>query len=148
MVLHPTMVWIKSMAGRMVNSDWFEAATCMGAFGGDTLQPTKVYGNRRLVLALTRSWRQATRAGIIGDSTLDTTVEIDCDTNVMNISYPMQIQAYPDNFGQSVLDAYVAMGHRDEIPDDGPGLDGPYAYPQEVWELADIESVLGAVPSP
>ena len=79
----------------------------MGAFDAAPVKPIKLYGNRRLVLALGR-----TRSGIAGDSRLVTTIEVDADTGKKHVTGgPMlkQTQAYPDNFGHAVLDTYVAL---------------------------------------
>ena len=76
MVMHPDMVWIRSFHGRVNNASWYQCDTCMGAFGAKTVKPTKIYGNRRLVLALGRS-----QAGVRGDSN---TVARDNDTGAHN----------------------------------------------------------------
>ena len=56
-----------------------------------------------------------------------------------------QTQSYPDDFGHAVLDAYVALGHGEPIPDSEPGLDEPSDYPLGVWELANLGAVLREV---
>ena len=140
MVCHPAMRWVSSLAGKHVNADWWEASTCMGAFDGDTVKPTTLYGNRYFVLALGRS-----RRGIKGDSHLVTTLKVDAATGQKSVSGGpklKQTQAYPDGFGKAVLDAYVDVGCITSIPDCEPELDGEYEYPVGVWELADLGSVL------
>ena len=139
-VLHPAMVWIRQFNNVLFNADWFEADTCMGAFSAGTIKPTKIYGNRRLVLSLGRS-----RAGIQGDSSRVCTVrvnEVTGQKQTSGSSELKQTQAYTDSFGAAVLDGYEALGappaHQHAEPteiDFGPA-------PSDVWGLADLDQVL------
>lgn len=140
MVMHPAMAWIRSFDGQMTNAAWYQCDTCMGAFGAKTVKPTKIYGNRQLVLALGRSQR-----GIRGDSSMVTTVKVNPETGLRSTAGGpglKETQAYTSGFGAAVLDAYLACSGAEPIPDSEPVIDGPYPVPAGVWELADLQSVL------
>ena len=140
MVMHPAMAWIRSFHGRVNNASWYQCDTCMGAFGAKTVKPTKIYGNRRLVLALGRS-----QAGVRGDSNTVTTVKVDPVTGVRSTNGGpglKETQAYTPGFGAAVLEAYLACGGAEPPTLSEPGLDRPWHVPAGVWELADLQSVL------
>ena len=63
MTLHPAMEWLRRLAGLLMNSEWYEVSTPMGAFNAPTVKMSKLYGNRRLVLALAR--KKACSMGVI-----------------------------------------------------------------------------------
>ncbi len=142
MTLHPAMTWVRSFHGKMVNADWYECETFMGAFDGATLKPTTICGNRRLVHALGRS-----RQGIRGNSATVYTVKANQTTGEKYTQGGPGLkatQAYTDTFGAAVLDAYIAMGYGEPTPDAEAGPDGTYSYPEGVWDLADLPVVLQA----
>ena len=141
MCQHPAMLWIKSLQGRLTNADWVEADTYMGAFDGDTLKPSKLTGNRQLVKALGRS--QPKRGNF--DSSQVSVVKVHQLTGQKIVAGGpglKQTQAYTDEFGQAVLDAYIQLGSGERVADTEPGTEAPYPFPEDVWVLADLPSVL------
>ena len=55
-----------------------------------------------------------------------------------------ETQAYTDEFGIAVLRAYTALGAGDPVEDSEPAMEEPYQFPEDVWALADLPSVLRA----
>ena len=121
--MHPAMVWIRSFHGRMNNASWYHCDTCMGAFVAKTVKPTKIYGNKRLVLALGRS-----QAGVRGDSSTVTTVKVDPVTGARSTHGGPglnETQSYTPTFGAAVLEAYLACGGAEPSTLSEPALDRP-----------------------
>ena len=140
MAMHPAIVWICWFHRRMNNASWYHCDTCMGAFGAKTVQPTGIYGNRRLVLALGRS-----QAGVRGDSSTATTVKVDPVTGARSTNGGpglKDIQVYTHTFGAAVLEAYLACGGAEPSTISEPAIDMPCHVPAGVWKLADLQSVL------
>ena len=112
----------------------------MGAFGANTVKPTKIYNNNRLVLALGRS-----QARVRGDSNTVTTVKVDAMRGAnSNHGAPSlkEAQAYTPTFGAAVLEAYLACGGAEPSTISEPAVDMPCHVPAGVWGLADLQSVL------
>ena len=140
MVMHPATVWVRSLHGRMTNASWYHCDTCMGAFGAKTVNPTNIYGNKRLVLALGRS-----QAGIRGDSSTVTTVKVDPVTGARSTNGGpclKETQAYTPTFGAAVIEAYLACGGAEPNTISKLAIYLPCHVPAGVWELADLQSVL------
>lgn len=137
MVMHPVMVWLASHNGRMLNCDWFEASTSMAAFNAETVKQTKLYGNRRSVFALAR--KKPTDMRSESRDVVRITELSDGRPSVTGGSGLKATQAYTDDFGEAVLEAYIACGGGPEIAD---GLLEDVAVPSGVWDLADLSTVL------
>ena len=145
---HPTLRWLASRAGTMINADWHQSLTSMGAFNAQSLKRTKLYGNRRTVLALARhgvknkGGRQANmdivRYGYAESGSLQ-----GARRTVTKGTQLKETQAYTDEFGVAVFETWLACGQGAAIEDSGcDGPDGPYEVPSGVWDLAELESVL------
>ena len=101
MKLHPTIEWIKSKSGAMVNSEWHEVETCMGAFGAKTIKPTQLWGNTRMVLALARERPRGTACDSSG-VTIITEDPITGQKRCTGGPGLKATQAYTDGFGEAV----------------------------------------------
>ena len=124
----------------MNNASWYHCDTCTGAFGAQTVKPTNIYGNRRLVLALGRS-----QAGVRGDSSTVTTFKVDPVKGARPTHGGRglkETQAYTPTFGAAVLEAYLACGGPEPSTISEPAIYMPCHVPAGVWELADLQSVL------
>ena len=136
---HPAMIWIRSLRGKAVNTSWFQADTCMGAFAAQTVKPTKLYGNRSFILALARS-----RKGVHGDSSsvCHTVLDSTGQKRTSGADGLKQTQAYTDEFGKAVYESFHALPDYPDIPVAEGGDDGPYEVPATVWDTAELEPVL------
>eukprot|EP00969_Alexandrium_andersonii_P026958 1175689-Alexandrium_andersonii.AAC.1 len=143
MMEHPRLIMAKHIARTDPAQAWHQVHTWMGAFGGKTGKPTRLWSNSEMVLSLKRKSTSAMRAA--WDSTGVTSRGE--DGGITGGPGLKGTQAYPIEYGRAVADALAnklestQRNTNEGTGEDCDGSDGTASDPEDDWPDANLRPV-------